>query len=174
MKYALGDKRVKTHGDDFWIAPGAVVVGEVTLGRDVSVWWNAVIRADNDPVIIGDNTNIQDGSVIHADPGYPAIIGRNVTVGHMAVIHGCTIGDDCLVGIGSVILNGAKIGKGSVIGARALITEGKEFPENVLILGAPAKVVRTLSPEEAQSFQRAAGHYVQNAKRFKADVTPDE
>ncbi len=174
MKYALGDRRVKTHGEDYWIAPTAVVVGDVTLGRDASVWWNAVVRGDTAPIVIGDNTNIQDNAVLHADPGFPLTIGKDVTVGHCAVVHGCTIEDGCLVGINCVVLNGARIGTGSVIGAGAVIGEGKEFTPYSLIVGVPGRVARTLTPEQAASFRQAAGHYVANAKRFKAEAKPDD
>ena len=173
MKYSLGDRRVKTQGDRYWIAPTAVVVGDVTLGRDVSIWWNAVVRADTDPIVIGDNTNIQDGSVLHADPGCPLKIGGNVTVGHMAMIHGCTVGDGCLIGIGSILLNGARIGENSVVGAGTLITEGKEFPPNSLIIGSPGVVKRTLTPGQIAGFAKAAVHYVENGRRFKELCRPD-
>ncbi len=173
MKFSLGDVSVKTQGDHYWIAPTAVVVGNVTLGRDVSIWWNAVIRADSDPIVIGDNTNIQDGSVLHADPGYPLTVGKDVTVGHMVMLHGCTIGAGSLVGIGSIVLNGARIGENCVIGANTLITENKEFPPYSLIVGSPGVVKRTLTPEQVASFAKAAAHYVENGKRFKEHCRPD-
>jgi carbonic anhydrase/acetyltransferase-like protein (isoleucine patch superfamily) len=175
MRYALGDRRIKTHGDDdHWIAPTAVVVGDVTLGRDASIWWNAVVRGDTDPIVIGDNTNIQDNAVLHADPGFPLTIGKDVTVGHCAVVHGCTVEDGCLIGINSVILNGARIGAGSVVGAGAVVAEGKEFPPYSLIVGVPGKAIRTLTPDQAASFRQAASHYVANAKRFKAELKADD
>ena len=171
--YRLGDREPTFPEDgEYWIAPNAVVAGHVILKKNASVWFGAVLRGDNDPIIVGENSNIQDNSVLHTDVGSPLIIGDNVTVGHMVMLHGCTIGDGTLIGIGSVVLNGAKIGKNCLVGAGALITEGKEFPDGTMILGAPAKVVRELSPEQAARMGLGALGYVQNWKRFKAGLSP--
>lgn len=152
------------HGDA-WIAPGAHVIGQVTLGAAASVWFGAVIRGDNEPIVIGDRTNIQENAVLHADPGFPMLIGADCTIGHGVVLHGCTIGDGSLIGMGSTIMNGAKIGAGSVVGANALVTEGKEFAPKSLIVGAPAKAIRTLDPDV--SFLHEAGVYVKKAERYR-------
>ena len=167
--FRLGDKTPQL-GADAWIAPNATVIGDVRLGANASVWWNATLRGDNDPIHIGDNTNIQDGSVLHTDEGVPMHIGANVTVGHLVMLHGCTIGDGCLVGIGSVILNRAVIGKHSIVGANTLIPEGKVFPERSLIVGSPGKVVRELSDEEVGKLQKSADHYVANATRYRNEL----
>ncbi|WP_439633449.1 gamma carbonic anhydrase family protein [Glycocaulis sp.] len=163
--YELDGVRPKI-GEGVWIAPGATVLGRVTLGRNVSVWFGAVLRGDVEDIVIGDDTNIQDGTVIHADPGKPTILGKGITVGHQAMLHGCQIGDYSLVGIGATILNGAKIGKNCLIGAHALVTEGKEIPDNSMVLGSPGKVVKTLEGGMSDIFKASADHYVANAKRF--------
>ena len=171
--YRLGDREPTFPEDgEYWIAPNAVVAGHVILKKNASVWFGAVLRGDNDPIIVGENSNIQDNSVLHTDVGSPLTIGDNVTVGHMVMLHGCSIGDGALIGIGSIVLNGAKIGKNCLVGAGALITEGKEFPDGTMILGAPAKVVRELSPEQAARMGLGALGYVQNWKRFKAGLSP--
>ena len=171
--YRLGDREPAfPESDEYWIAPTAVVAGHVILKKNASVWFGAVLRGDNDPIIVGENSNIQDNSVLHTDVGSPLTIGDNVTVGHMVMLHGCSIGDGALIGIGSIVLNGAKIGKNCLVGAGALITEGKEFPDGTMILGAPAKVVRELSPEQAARMGLGALGYVQNWKRFKAGLSP--
>ena len=163
--YSLGDATPELPSDDdYWIAPTAAVIGRVILRRNASVWWGATLRGDNDPIEIGENSNIQDGSVLHTDTGSPLTIGANVTVGHMVMLHGCTIGDNSLVGIGSIILNGARIGK------NCLITEGKEIPDNSLVMGAPGKVVRELSEAQARSVAMGAHHYVENWKRYRASL----
>jgi carbonic anhydrase/acetyltransferase-like protein (isoleucine patch superfamily) len=172
MKYSLGERKVVCKGDH-WIAPNAVVIGSVTLENNASIWWNCVLRSDNELIIIGENSQVQDGSVLHADPGFPLTLEKNVSVGHMAMLHGCTIGEGSLVGIGAVILNGAKIGKNCLIGARAFIGEGKEIPDGSMVLGMPGKVVRQLSPEEITRINRIAEHYVQNFKRFRSELKPD-
>ena len=156
--------------DEFWIAPSASVMGNVILKKNASVWWGATIRGDNDPIVIGENSNIQDGSVLHTDTGVPLTIGANVTVGHLVMLHGCTIGDNSLIGIGSVILNGARIGKNCLIGANVLITEGKEIPDNSLVMGAPGKVVREVSEHQAMILTASAHHYVENWKRYRRDL----
>lgn len=171
MIYALDGVRVETAGDDYWIAPTAVLIGRVKLERNASVWWNAVLRGDNEPITIGENANIQDGCVLHTDPGFPLTVGRNVTVGHLAMLHGCTIGEGSLIGIGSVILNGARIGRNCLIGAKALIIEGKDIPDNAVVLGAPGKVVRTVTPEQAEAMAHGAAHYVRNWQRYRAGLS---
>jgi carbonic anhydrase/acetyltransferase-like protein (isoleucine patch superfamily) len=157
---------------EYWIAPNAVVVGNVILKKNASVWWGAVLRGDNDPITVGENSNVQDNSVLHTDSGSPLTIGANVTVGHMVMLHGCQVGDGALIGIGSIVLNGAKIGNNCLVGANSLITEGKEFPDNCMIVGSPAKVVRELSPEQARRMAFGAQGYVRNWQRFKAGLAP--
>ena len=156
---------------DYWIAPNAAVMGNVILKKNASIWFNVTLRGDNDPIEIGENTNIQDGSVLHTDVGMPLIIGKNVTVGHMVMLHGCTIGDNSLIGIGSIILNGAKIGRNCLIGANSLITEGKEIPDNSMVMGAPGKVVREVSEAQIQMLTGSALHYVENWKRYQKGLT---
>lgn len=159
--YALGESEPQTPGEGkFWVAPDAQVMGQVTLGEGASVWYGAVVRGDNDPIVIGRNSNIQDGSVLHTDIGWPMTIGEGVTVGHQVMLHGCTIGDNTLIGIGSTILNGAKIGKNCIIGAHALITEGKEIPDNSLVVGSPGRVIRTLDDDTEAMLRASADHYV--------------
>ena len=170
--YALGDgfTPILPPEGEFWIAPTAAVIGRVKLERNVSIWWGTTLRGDNDLITIGENSNIQDGSVLHTDAGIPLTIGKNVTVGHKVMLHGCTIGDGALIGINSIILNRAKIGAGSLVGAGALITEGKEFPDGVLIIGAPARVARALKPEESAMLKRASQHYVLNWQRYAREL----
>jgi carbonic anhydrase/acetyltransferase-like protein (isoleucine patch superfamily) len=156
--------------DEYWIAPSASVIGRVTIKKNVSIWFGAVIRGDVESISIGENTNIQDGSVLHADPGHPLSIGPDVTVGHMVMLHGCEIGSNSLIGIGAVILNGARIGRNCLIGARALVTEGKDIPDGSLVVGAPARVVRPLSEEEIAGLTRSAERYVSNWKRYAAGL----
>ncbi|MDO8769040.1 MAG: gamma carbonic anhydrase family protein [Burkholderiaceae bacterium] len=153
-----------------WVADSAQVIGNVVLGADASVWFGTVIRGDTETIRIGRGTNIQDASVLHADIGKPLTIGDNVTVGHQVMLHGCTIGDESLIGIGAVVLNGAKIGKNCLVGAGALVTEGKEFADGSMIIGSPAKVVRQLTPEQIEGLKSSAQHYIDNAKRFKAGL----
>lgn len=164
--FTLGDKRPQI-GADVWIAPNATVIGDIRLADQASVWWNAVLRGDNDPIHIGAHTNIQDGSVLHTDEGIPMHIGADVTVGHMVTLHGCSIGDGSLIGIGSIVLNRAVIGQGCLVGANTLIPEGKVFPDRVLIVGSPGKVVRELSDEEVARLKKSAAHYVDNAGRYR-------
>ena len=155
---------------NYWVAENATVLGNVILRENASVWFNAVLRGDNDPIEIGENSNIQDGSVLHTDHGVPLTIGKNVTVGHMVMLHGCTIADGTLIGIGSTILNRAKIGRNCIIGAHSLIPEGKEIPDNSLVMGAPGKVVRQLDEGAAQMIAASAQVYVDNWKRFKSGL----
>lgn len=169
MIYSLGDRRLQARGD-FFVADSADVIGSVILEKNVSIWFNAVVRGDSDLITIGENSNIQDGSVLHADVGVPLTIGRNVTVGHKVMLHGCTIGDGSLIGINAVILNGAKIGKHCIIGAGALIPEGKEIPDFSLVMGSPGKVVREVSEPQKMMLEMSAMHYVENFKRFKRDL----
>ena len=150
-----------------WVADSAQVMGQVELGEDASIWFGTVVRGDTDRITIGAGSNIQDASVLHADFGSPLTIGANVTVGHQVMLHGCTIGDESLIGIGAVVLNGAKIGKNCLVGAGSLVTEGKEFPDGSMILGSPAKAVRQLSPEQIEGLRQSARHYVLNAQRFR-------
>ena len=156
--------------DSAWVADSAQVMGNVELADDVSVWFGAVVRGDTETIRIGRRTNIQDMSVLHADVGMPLTLGEDVTVGHKVMLHGCTIGEGSLIGIGAVVLNGARIGKGCLVGAGSLVTEGKEFPDGSMILGSPAKVVRQLTPEQLQGLRLSAKNYVENAQRFRAGL----
>lgn len=153
-----------------WIADSAQVMGDVQLGADASVWFGTVVRGDTAHITIGEGTNVQDASVLHADEGMPLTIGRHVTVGHQVMLHGCTIGDESLIGIGAIVLNGAKIGKNCLVGAGALVTEGKEFSDGSMIIGSPARVVRQLTPEQIEGLRRSAQHYIHNARRFRAGL----
>ena len=166
MIYALGDRRVETRGD-FYVADNAVVAGSVVLGHGASVWFNGVVRGDNDVITIGDGTNVQDAAVLHVDEGIPLTLGANVSVGHRAVLHGCTVEDGALVGIGAVVLNHAVVGRGSLVGANALVPEGKVIPERSLVVGSPARVVRTLTEEDAAGIERIARHYVEKARWYR-------
>ena len=172
MKYSFEDRKVVCKGD-YWIAPDAVVIGSVVMEPNASVWFGCVVRADNDTITIGENSQIQDGCVLHADPGFPITISRNVSVGHMAMLHGCTIGENTLIGIKSVILNGAKIGRNCLIGANSLVGEGKEIPDGSLVLGSPGKVVRQLREDEIKFILSASDHYVQKFKRYRETFKPD-
>ena len=169
MIHNLGDAKPDIH-DDAWVAPDARLIGRVRLKAGASVWFQSVLRGDNEWIEIGEGSNVQDGTVMHTDMGYPLTVGDRVTIGHKVMLHGCTIGADTLIGIGSIILNGARIGSNTVVGANSLVTEGKEFPDGVLILGAPAKVVRELSEEEIAMIGHSAEHYVQNARRYRDDL----
>jgi carbonic anhydrase/acetyltransferase-like protein (isoleucine patch superfamily) len=157
-----------------WVAPNATVIGRVILHDEASVWYGAVLRGDNETITIGARSNVQEGCVLHTDPGRPLVIGRGVTVGHQAMLHGCTIGDDVLIGIQAVVLNGAKIGKGCLVAAGAVVTEDKEFPDHSLILGAPAKVVKMLSAEQQAANLRSATGYVVKATRHRTQLKPVE
>lgn len=165
--YTLDGEGPRHEGEGtYWVAPNATVIGNVVLKRDSSVWFNAVLRGDNEPIVLGEGSNIQEGCVLHTDPGYPLTIGRNCTIGHMVMLHGCTIGDDSLVGIGAIVLNGARIGKNCLIGAGALIPEGKEIPDGSLVMGTPGKVVRELTAEDKARLAQGATNYQANWKRF--------
>ncbi|WP_369058990.1 gamma carbonic anhydrase family protein [Caulobacter sp. 73W] len=169
--YKLGAAAPTLPADgEYWIAPNASVMGNVVLKKNASIWFGVTVRGDNDPITIGENSNVQDGSVLHTDLGVPLTIGSNCTIGHMVMLHGCTIGDNSLVGIGAIVLNGARIGRNCLIGAGALIAEGKEIPDNSLVMGAPGKVIREVSEHQAQILTGSALHYVENWKRYVRDM----
>ncbi|WP_421787125.1 gamma carbonic anhydrase family protein [Hyphobacterium sp.] len=171
--YALDDHTPKTpESGNFWVAPGAHVIGRVTLKENASVWYNSVVRGDVDDITIGEDTNIQDNSVLHTDHGYPMVIGKGVTVGHRVMLHGCTIGDYSLIGIGATLLNGVKIGTNCIIGAHTLLPEGKEIPDNSLVVGSPGKIIRTLEADMHEILKASADHYVENWKRHKSRLKP--
>lgn len=170
--YSLDDQVPTGHSP--WLAPDAAVIGRVTMGSDVSIWFGAVLRGDNDGIRIGSRTNIQDGAIVHADPGFPVDIGEGCTIGHRAIVHGCTIGEGCLIGMGAIVLNGAVIGAHSVVGAGAIVLEGRIYPERSLIVGAPAKAIRTLAPADDINLDAAAATYVSNAARFRRGLRVTE
>ncbi|GAD20769.1 transferase hexapeptide protein [Acidovorax sp. MR-S7] len=153
-----------------WVADSAQVMGNVSVGEDASVWFGTVVRGDCESIAIGAGSNVQDASVLHADVGKPLVIGERVTVGHQVMLHGCTIGDESLIGIGAIVLNGARIGKNCLVGAGSLVTEGKEFPDGSMILGSPAKAVRQLTPEQIEGLRQSAQHYIENARRFRGGL----
>ncbi|HKZ97137.1 MAG TPA: gamma carbonic anhydrase family protein [Hyphomicrobiaceae bacterium] len=172
--FELGGVRVKTPGEGrFWVAPGAIVLGKVEICEDASIWFGAVVRGDNEPIRIGARSNVQDGSVLHTDPGFPLDIGEDCTIGHMVMLHGCTIGRGSLVGIGSIVLNGARIGEECLIGANTLVPEGKEIPARSMVLGSPGKIVRQLTGEDVARFGRASARYIENWKRYAAGLRPE-
>ena len=173
MKYRLGDARVQLHPQS-WVAPNATLIGKVRLEAGASVWFGAVLRGDNELIHIGENSNVQDGAVMHTDMGSPLTLGTGVTVGHNAMLHGCTVGDYSLVGINAVVLNGARIGKHCIIGANALIAEGKEIPDGSLVVGSPGRVVRELTAEQKQQLEASAAHYVHNAQRYARDLSEQD
>lgn len=164
--YQLGDARPRID-DAAYLTESATVIGDVTIKANASVWYGVTIRGDTEAIVIGENSNIQEGTVLHTDKGYPLTVGDNVTVGHQAMLHGCTIGDGSLIGIQAVVLNGARIGRHCLVGAGALVTEGKEFPDNSLIIGSPAKAVRTLTEEQLAGLKKSADLYVQRAKHYR-------
>ena len=165
--YTLGERKVVIHGEECFIADNATVIGSVVLHQQASVWFNAVVRGDSEIITIGERANIQDAAVLHADPGFPLTLGKNVSVGHQAMLHGCAVGEGSLVGIGAIILNGAVIGRGCIIGAGAVIPEGKNYPDGVLVLGAPGKVMRELKPEEKEGLLENADIYVRRSKLYR-------
>ena len=172
-EYILGEESPELPPEgQYWIAPGAVVVGRVILKRNASIWFGAVLRGDNDPIVVGENSNIQDHAVLHTDAGVALEVGAGVTIGHRAVIHGAMVGDGSLIGIGAILLNGARIGRGCIIGAGALATEGKVIPDGMLAVGAPARVVREVTPEEQRMLASSALHYVENWKRYRVGLRP--
>lgn len=164
--YQLGDD-TPVLDPSAYVVESAILIGQVRMAAQSSVWFNAVARADSATISIGENSNVQDGSVLHVDPGFPLDIGKNVTIGHQVMLHGCSIGDGSLIGIQAIILNGAKIGRNCLVGAGALVTEGMEFPDNSLILGAPAKLVRPLSEKQLLGIQRSSQHYVERARQYR-------
>ena len=168
--YAIGAKRPQL-AESVWIAPNATVIGDVRLAENVSIWWNAVLRGDNDPITVGANSNIQDGSVLHTDIGVPMSIGANVTVGHMVMLHGCTIGDGCLIGIGAIVLNNATIGRECLIGANALIPEGKMIPDRSLVVGSPGRVVRQLTDADIAGIRAGNHHYLEHIQHYRDGLT---
>ncbi len=171
--YRLGTAEVVVPASgNFWVAPNAMAIGRIELCEDASVWFGAVLRGDNELIRVGARSNVQDGCVLHTDPGFPLDIGDDCTIGHMVMLHGCTIGRGSLIGIGSIVLNGAKIGEGSLIGANTLITEGKEIPPRSMVLGSPGKIVRELTSEESERLKASAGRYAANWRRYKAGFAP--
>ena len=172
--FSLGERKVVFQGEEWFIAHNATVIGTVILHNEASVWFNAVVRGDNDIITLGERTNIQDAAVLHADAGVPLTLGKNVSVGHQAMLHGCTIGDGTLVGIGAIILNHAVIGSGCLIGAGALIPEGRTYPDGVLVLGSPGKVVRGLKAEEKEGLLKVADGYVRRSKLYREKLKPQE
>lgn len=172
MLYSLGAHAPETADENYWVAPNAVLVGKVRLETDASVWFGAVIRGDNELITVGRGSNVQEGCVLHTDPGYPLVIGPDVTVGHMAMLHGCTIGEGSLIGIGAVILNGAKIGRNCLIGAKALIAENKEIPDNSLVMGMPGKIKGEVRPEQAERMRWGTARYVQKWRQFAREMQP--
>ncbi len=167
--YQLDDLKPSVH-PSAWVAENAQVMGNVTLAENTSIWFGVVIRGDTSTITVGKGSNVQDNSVLHADVGMPLVIGEGVTVGHQVMLHGCTVGDNALIGIGAIVLNGAKIGNNCLVGAGALVTEGKEFPDGAMIIGSPAKAVRMLSPEQIEGLKMSAQHYIGNAKRYKTGL----
>lgn len=168
--YSLSDMRPRLPNGFHWIADSAVVIGNVEIAEDVGIWFGAVLRGDNEPIVVGSATNIQENCVLHTDMGYPLTIGAGCTVGHKAMLHGCTIGENSLIGMGATVLNGAVIGRNCLIGAGALVTEGKTIPDNSLVLGAPARVARAIDQAGEDMLRLSAAHYVENAKRFARDL----
>jgi len=173
VNYRLGEFRVEADPES-WIAPNATLVGKVRLERGASVWFNCVLRGDNELIQIGENSNVQDGSVMHTDMGYPLTLGTGVTIGHKAMLHGCTVGDYSLIGINAVILNGAKIGRYCLIGANTLIPEGKVIPDGSLVMGSPGKVIRELTDQQKKMLEASAAHYVHNAQRYARELFEQE
>jgi carbonic anhydrase/acetyltransferase-like protein (isoleucine patch superfamily) len=173
MIHSLGERKVVTKGD-YWVADNATVIGSVVLEHNASVWFNSVVRGDNDLITVGEGSNVQDGCVLHTDEGIRLTIGRNVTIGHQVMLHGCTIGDGSLIGVKATILNHAKVGKNCLIGAHTLITEGKEIPDRSLVVGMPGKVVRELSDEEVAGLLWNAEHYIRNFQRYRKDLKPQK
>ncbi|ESX05901.1 acetyltransferase [Mesorhizobium sp. LSJC268A00] len=169
--YAIDGKSPRFEdADSNWIAPDATLIGDISVGRNAGFWFGAVIRGDNEPIVIGADSNVQEHTVMHTDPGFSLTIGQGCTIGHRALLHGCTISDNSLIGMGAIVLNGARIGRNCLVGAGALVTEGKEFPDNCLIVGSPGRVIRTLDDAAVARLRASAAHYVANGKRFKAGL----
>ncbi len=171
MIYALEGARLSTDGDDYFIAPSAVVIGKVRLEKKASIWWNAVLRGDIELITIGENSNIQDGCILHTDDELPCVIGANSTIGHMATLHGCVIGDGSMVGIGAIVLNGANIGRNCIIGSNALIPDGKRIPDNSIVMGSPGKIVRETTARDIAYIQETVTFYVDNQSRYRNGLT---
>lgn len=172
MLYQLGERKITLQADDYFIADNATVIGSVEIQNNVSIWFNVVIRGDNDQITLGENTNVQDGSILHTDPGYKLTLGKGVTVGHKAMLHGCEVGDYSLIGINAVILNGAKIGKHCLIGANTLIPENAVIPDGSMVVGSPGKVKKELNDLQKKMLEASAAHYVQNFKKYNQNLTP--
>jgi carbonic anhydrase/acetyltransferase-like protein (isoleucine patch superfamily) len=170
--FSIGERHVELRGEHHFVAPGASLIGSIVLENNVNVWFNVVIRADNDRVTIGEGCNIQDGSVLHVDPGYPMNLARRVTVGHKVMLHGCSVGEGALIGINSVVMNGARIGAHSLVGANTLIAEGKEIPEGVLVLGSPGKIVRELKQQEKDFLLQIAQGYIDRSRFYRDNLKP--
>jgi carbonic anhydrase/acetyltransferase-like protein (isoleucine patch superfamily) len=170
MIYSLGDRKTQIQGDDYFIAPSADLIGSVVLKNNASIWFNVVVRGDNDVITIGENSNVQDGSVLHTDPGFKLTLGKGVTIGHKVMLHGCEIGDHTLVGMNAVVLNGAKIGKHCLIGANTLIPEGMVIPDGSMVVGSPGKIKRELNDVQKKQLEMGGDYYVQNFKRFNKDL----
>lgn len=170
MRYRLGDRKIEIRGEDYFIADNATVIGSVALENNASIWFGTVVRGDNELITIGEDSNVQDLSVLHTDPGYELVIGKGVTVGHKVMLHGCTIGDHSLIGINAVVLNGAKIGKHCLIGANALIPEGKVIPDGSVVMGSPGKIVKEVSDQQKMILEMSARHYVENFKRYNKEL----
>jgi carbonic anhydrase/acetyltransferase-like protein (isoleucine patch superfamily) len=171
--YDLGVEQASLPDEGYyWIAPGAVIIGKVVLKKNASVWFGAVLRGDNEIIEVGEDANVQDGAILHTDPGHPLTLGTGVTIGHRAMLHGCSVGENSLIGIGAVVLNGARIGRNCLVGAGALITEGKQIPDGSLVLGSPGRVVRALDEAAIAGLRASADHYVANWKRYAADLRP--
>ena len=169
MFYDLENKKVKNSGEN-WVAPNAVIIGDVTLEKNSSIWFNATLRGDIENIHIGEGSNVQDGSVLHTDPGYPLKIGKNVTIGHMVMLHGCEVGDNSLVGIGAVVLNNVKVGKNCIIGSKSLLTENKIIPDHSLVMGSPGKIIRNVTSEEVKKIHDNAVRYQQNWKKYSKSI----
>jgi carbonic anhydrase/acetyltransferase-like protein (isoleucine patch superfamily) len=172
MIYRLGESSIETVGEEFYVAPTAAVIGKVRLGRWASVWFGAVLRGDTDWIELGDGTNVQDGSVIHTDQGAPLVVGRNVTIGHMALLHTCTIGDDTLIGNGAMVMDGALIGSNTIVAAGAFIAPGKIVPDGVVVMGSPATVVREVTEKDRERIRLGGEHYIANARRYRKELQP--
>ena len=169
MFYDLKDKKPQSSGEN-WVAPNATIIGDVTLEKNSSIWFNAVLRGDIENILIGEGSNVQDGSVLHTDPGYPLKVGKNVTIGHLVMLHGCTIGDNSLIGIGAVILNNAKIGNNCIIGAKTLIAENKEIPDDSLVVGSPGRIIRKVTEDEKEAVLENTKHYQDNWKKYSKSI----
>lgn len=168
--YSLGELRLITKSDDYFIAPTASVIGSVTMGHQANIWFNCVVRSDGEVIILGDRANVQDGCIIHSDPGEPCILENDVAIGHKVMLHGCRIGEGTLVGMNAVVLNGAKIGKNSIVGAHTLVPEGKIFPDGVMLMGTPARIMRELSPEQAGRGRQTAANYARRAQQYRQEL----